>query len=104
MYGVGCVRCGSFHDRLATGRLPRQQSSHGTKRRNAEGKIVPHPGDELGPAETRHVVIGDDKIEFRFRGARCVQCREAVGYCNDLKAIVGENPGDYGLGLPLCAA
>jgi hypothetical protein len=123
---VGCVRCGSFRDRPASGQLPRQQSSHsGTKRRDPEWlvdggniggkrphsttpgdvvyleygkgrKILPDSGNQFGTGETRHVVIGDDKIEFGFRRARCVQCREAVGYCHDLEAIIGKSPGDKG--------
>jgi hypothetical protein len=104
--------------------VARQQSSHGgTQRRDAEwlvnggnvgGKIahpaapgdvinvkngkrrevLPYPGDELGPAETGHVIVGDDEIEFGLGCARRVQRRAAVGHGNDLEAIIGERPAD----------
>jgi hypothetical protein len=103
-----------------------QQPSHcSTKRRNAErfvdggnvegkfayptaardiihvkdgqsGKVLPHPGNELGTAETGHVVVGDYEIESGLSGAGCVQCRTAVGYFNDLEAVVGQSPGYQG--------
>src|SRR5207237_1035723 len=57
------------------------------------GKVLPHPGNQLGTAETRHVVVGDDEVEFGLSRAGRVQCRAPVGYCNHLKAIVRESPG-----------
>jgi hypothetical protein len=56
-------------------------------------KVLPHLSDELSTTETRHVVIGDDDIEWDFGCPGCVQCGEAVGYCHDLKTIVSESPG-----------
>ena len=69
---VGCVRSGSFHDRLASGRLPRLQSSHGgTKRRNAERLV---DGGDVG-----------GKGPYSSTPGNVVH-----------KAIVGESPADEG--------
>ena len=57
------------------------------------GKVLPHPGNELGTAETGHIVVGDDEIEPSLSHARRVQCCPAVGYRNDLEAIVRQSPG-----------